>query len=56
MEDLVIKLELKVPAVNAILAALAKAPYEAVAEVIADIRTQGEKQVADFQAAQEPAE
>lgn len=45
MENTKINLELTVREVNAILAGLAKLPYEAVAEIITSIRTQGEAQV-----------
>lgn len=42
-----IKLELTVPEVNAILGVLGKQPYEHVAQIIAKIQEQGAPQVVD---------
>ena len=45
MENLVITLNLNVNQVDTILAALAKAPYELVRDLIATVQTQGMEQV-----------
>lgn len=50
MQNQPITLELNVDAVNVILAALSKAPYEAVADLIANVRQQA---MGQLQAAQQ---
>lgn len=51
-----IKFELSIDETNIVLAALAKAPYESVANVIGNIRKQAIPQVEAIQKANPPAE
>lgn len=51
MDNLPIVLQLNVQQVNTILAVLAKAPYEAVHELIATVQRQGAEQVEAHKAA-----
>ena len=48
IDELEIKLELKVVEVNSILQALSKLPFEQVAGVIEKIRSQGDPQVSEY--------
>jgi hypothetical protein len=50
MDELVIKIELSVAEVNAVLRALGARPYEEVASVIAKVKQQGDVQVAAYAA------
>jgi hypothetical protein len=54
MENAPITLTLTVSQCNIVLNALAARPYGAVAEIIATVKTQGEKAVAELQAAAAP--
>jgi len=49
IEESLIDLKLNVRGINTILASLAKQPYEVVAELINEIRSQGTVQVAEIE-------
>jgi hypothetical protein len=49
IEESLIDLKLNVRGINTILASLAKQPYEVVAELINEIRSQGTAQVAEIE-------
>lgn len=55
MDNVQITFTVSVPQANAILAGLAKLPYEAVSELIVDLKKQGDEQVAAAQKADEAA-